>query len=53
MGHWNVEKLLSFHSAVPDFLKGKDTPRDYLERCLVYWSSEFEGRLSRTLSLQL
>ena len=32
---WSVEKLLSFHSAVPDFQNGKDTPRDYLERCLV------------------
>ena len=31
---WSVEKLLSFHSAIPNFLEGKATPRGYLERCL-------------------
>ncbi len=35
VNRWSVEKLLSFHSAIPDFQNGKDTPRDYLERCLA------------------
>jgi Asp-tRNA(Asn)/Glu-tRNA(Gln) amidotransferase A subunit family amidase len=28
-------RLLSFHDAVDDFISGKDTPRDYLERCIA------------------
>ncbi len=27
-------RQLTFHDAVPKFLSGEDTPRDYLERCL-------------------
>lgn len=29
-----TDKLLTFHDAVPAFLDGSDTPRDYLERCI-------------------
>jgi Asp-tRNA(Asn)/Glu-tRNA(Gln) amidotransferase A subunit family amidase len=28
-------KALTYHDAVPRFREGKDTPRDYLERCLA------------------
>ena len=28
-------KLLTFYDAVPAFLEGSDTPRDYLERCIA------------------
>ncbi|MEX1083874.1 MAG: amidase family protein, partial [Xanthobacteraceae bacterium] len=28
-----THRMLSFHDAVPKFLAGSDTPRDYLERC--------------------
>ena len=30
----NTFKGLTFHDATPQFASGKDTPRDYLERCL-------------------
>src|SRR3546814_2242646 len=28
-------RLLSFHDAIPHFLDGSDSPRDYLERCIA------------------
>ncbi|MED5580209.1 MAG: amidase [Nitrospinota bacterium] len=28
------QSLLTFHNYIPNFCNGKDTPRDYLERCL-------------------
>jgi Asp-tRNA(Asn)/Glu-tRNA(Gln) amidotransferase A subunit family amidase len=30
----STHRMLSFHDAVPKFLAGSDTPRDYLERCI-------------------
>ena len=27
--------LLTFHNYIPNFLKGTDNPREYLERCLA------------------
>jgi Asp-tRNA(Asn)/Glu-tRNA(Gln) amidotransferase A subunit family amidase len=30
-----THRPLTYHDAVPGFLNGKDTPRDYLERCLA------------------
>jgi Asp-tRNA(Asn)/Glu-tRNA(Gln) amidotransferase A subunit family amidase len=30
-----THRPLTFHDAVPGFLAGRDTPRDYLERCLA------------------
>src|SRR3990170_5003755 len=30
----STHRMLSFHDALPKFLAGTDTPRDYLERCI-------------------
>ena len=52
VNRWIVEKLLSFHSAIPDFVDGKDTPRDYLERCLeTVEAREHEVKAFVTLNL--
>jgi Asp-tRNA(Asn)/Glu-tRNA(Gln) amidotransferase A subunit family amidase len=34
MRFWNNPNILSFAAAVPDFVKGKRTPREFLERCI-------------------
>ncbi len=34
MRFWSNPNILSFAAAVPDFVKGKRTPREFLERCL-------------------
>lgn len=34
MQAWHNPNIISFDRCVPDFLAGRDTPRDFLERCL-------------------
>lgn len=35
MRFWNNPNVLSFSAAVPDFVAGKRTPREFLERCIA------------------
>jgi len=34
MNRWHNPNIVSFSQALPDFVSGKRTPRDFLERCL-------------------
>ena len=34
MKRWRNPNIVSFSHALPDFVSGKRTPRDFLERCL-------------------
>ena len=34
MNRWRNPNIVSFSRALPDFVSGKRTPRDFLERCL-------------------